>query len=516
WRQGSTCQYDGPETVPQKDQSINGFFSSLGVAPGDIPRERPMYRQLVGLVERGLSSGVLRQGARLPPERDLARACRVSRTTVVTAYRELEAKGLVRGYVGRGTFVSAVLEPEAAPFAWRGKVSTSALQMSDSTVRHLVRVAWDPAVVSFAAGQPALDRFPTGDFCAAVDRVLTRDAAVAWHNGPTEGLASCRDAIASRFGGAGDQILVVSGAQQGLDLLARCLLDPGDTAIVDRPTYLGAMHSFRGAGARLVGWDIRRADIDELEELMLRYRPKLVYLNPTFQNPTGQTLSIRARRDVLGLAERYRVPVVEDETSRELHLDEPPPASLFSLDERRTVVIHLNTFSKTLAPGLRVGWIAAARPIIEQLSLLKQRVDLHAQNLAQLVITEFLAAGTFDRHLVTLRDEHRRRRDAMVQTLRRHTSASQVRFATPTGGLYFWCHLSGQARARVVQELAEREGLAVMPGDPFYPDGGGTQELRVCFTTQTPDRIAAAGPTLGRAIADAYRRPEAAPRIPMS
>ncbi len=147
---------------------------------------------------------------------------------------------------------------------------------------------------------------------------------------------------------------------------------------------------------------------------------------------------------------------------------------------------------------------------------MKQRVDLHAQNLAQLVIAEFLDAGTFDRHLVTLREAHRKRRDAMVQTLRRHTTAGHVRFATPTGGLYLWCHLGGQARARVVQELAEREGLAVMPGDPFYPDGGGTQELRVCFTTQTPDRIAAAGPVLGRVIADAYRRPEAAPRIPMS
>src|SRR5262249_37917116 len=157
-------------------------------------------------------------------------------------------------------------------------------------------------------------------------------------------------------------------------------------------------------------------------------RPKLLYLNPTFQNPTGQTISGRLRREVLGLAERYRVPIVEDETSRELYLDEPPPPSLFSMDERSGVVIHLNTFSKTLAPGLRVGWIAAARPIVEQLSLLKQRVDLHAQNLAQLVIADFLNSGTFDRHLGKLREEHRRRRDAMVQALRKHAS-NLARFA---------------------------------------------------------------------------------------
>jgi DNA-binding transcriptional MocR family regulator len=502
--------------MPQKNQSVNGFFTALGVAPSDVPRERPMYRHLVSLVERGLTRGVLRQGTRLPPERDLARACKVSRTTVVTAYRELEAKGLVRGYVGRGTFVSAAPEPEAAPFAWRGKVSTAALQMTDATVRHLVRVAWDPAIVSFAAGQPALDRFPVDAFRAAVDRVIHRDHLKVWHNGPTEGLMVCREAIADRFGGTGEQVLVVGGAQQGLDLVARCLIDPGDTVILDRPTYLGAMHSFRGAGARLVGWDVRRADIDELEELLLRYRPKLIYINPTFQNPTGQTLSSRLRREVLALAERYRTPIVEDETSRELHLDEPAPPSLFSLDERRGVVIHLNTFSKTLAPGLRVGWVSAARPIVEQLALLKQRVDLHAQNLAQLVVADFLESGTFDKHLTGLREEHRRRRDAMVQVLRKHTTPAQLRFATPGGGLYLWCQLAGQARARVVVEAAEKEGIALMPGDPFYPDPGGAQELRICFTAQSPAKIAAAGPALGRAIAEAHRRIEAAPRVPMS
>jgi DNA-binding transcriptional MocR family regulator len=250
--------------------------------------------------------------------------------------------------------------------------------------------------------------------------------------------------------------------------------------------------------------------VDELEELLLRYRPKLIYLNPSFQNPTGLTLPIRTRRELLSLAERYRVPIVEDETSRELHLDEPAPPSLFSIDERRTVVIHLNTFSKTLAPGLRVGWVAAARPIIEQLSLLKQRVDLHAQNLAQLIVADFLDSGMFDRHLAKLRDEHRRRRDAMVQSLRKHASASQLQFATPTGGLYLWCRLGGQARARAVQELAEAERIAIMPGEPFYPDGGGAQELRICFTTQTPEKIAAVGAAIGRAIAGAHARQQVA------
>ena len=417
----------------KKSQSISGLFRALGVAAAGVPRTRPMYRTLVDLIERALSRGDLPPGMQLPPERDLARALRVSRTTVVSAYRELEARGLVRGYVGRGTFVSARPDPGSAPFAWRGKVAAAALQSDDSTVKDLMRVAADPTLTSYAAGQPALDRFPTDVFRAAVETVLRRDALAVCRNGPTEGHPRLRAAIGARFGASPDDVLVISGAQQGLDLLARCLIDPGDTVIIDRPGYLGAIHSFRSAGAHLVGWDIRRADVDELEEALLRYHPKLIYLNPTYQNPTGITLSLRVRRDVLDLAERYRVPIIEDDTYRELSLQTPPPASLYELDEMRTVVIHLNTFSKTLMPGLRLGWISAVRPIVEQLALIKQRVDLHTQNLSQLIIADLLETGAFDRHVAGLRGEHRRRRDAMVQALREHVGPGQLRFTVPEG-----------------------------------------------------------------------------------
>ena len=193
-------------------------------------------------------------GVRLPPERDLATSLRVSRATVVSAYRELEARGLVRGYVGRGTYVSAKLEADSAPFAWRGKMASSALLSTDTTVRDLMRAAADPGIMSLAAGVPALDCFPTAAFQVAMDRVLTRDAQAAWRHGPTEGLPRFRAALAARFGGDPEHILVLAGAQQGLDLLARCLIDPGDAVVMDRPGYLGAIQTFRSAGARLVGW----------------------------------------------------------------------------------------------------------------------------------------------------------------------------------------------------------------------------------------------------------------------
>jgi DNA-binding transcriptional MocR family regulator len=495
-------------TAPQQNQSVIGLFRALKVDPAAVPRSRPFYRRLVELIDRGVTRHELPAGFRLPPERDLARTLRVSRATVVAAYRELEARGLVRAYVGRGTFICARPDPGSAPFSWRGKVSAAALQSDDATVRDLVAHAADPGLTSFAAGTPALECFPTDALRRAIDAILSRDALIALKLGPTEGQPRFRATLAERFGGAPENILVIAGAQQGLDLLARCLVDPGDTVIIDRPGYLGAISSFRSAGARLAGWDLQRADLDELEELMLRYRPKLLYLNPTHQNPTGITLPIRARRELIELAERYRVPIIEDDTYRELTLSAPPPPSLYELDELNTVVIHLNSFAKMLAPGLRLGWISAVPAIVEQLALIKQRVDPHTQNLAQLAVSELIETGAFDRHIGQLRGEHRRRRDAMVKALRQHVAPDKLRFGVPEGGLYLWCRLAPQTRARDVQREAFRDRVVFVPGEAFYVDRGGAHELRICYTAQPAERAVLAAQALARAIAAVERQTE--------
>ena len=496
----------------QADQSVNGLFRALGVDAKSLPRTRPLYRRIVTLLEGGIASGAVAAGRQLPPERDLAAALNISRATVVSAYRELEARGLVRGYVGRGTFVSATPDAASAPFAWRGKIAASALQANETTVRDLVRAAADPNLISVAAGVPALDCFPTEAFQRAMNHVLATQADVAWRHGPTEGLQPFREALAHRFGGEPEHILVLAGAQQGLDLLARCLIDRGDAVIIDRPGYLGAIQTFRNAGARLVGWDITRADTDELEELLLRYRPKLIYTNPTHHNPTGTSLAMRTRRELLELAARYRVPIVEDDTYRDLALTgPPPPPSLFALDESHAVVIRLNSFAKMLAPGLRLGWISAVRPIVEQLALIKQQVDPHTQNLSQMVICELVEQGVFDQHLATLKSEHRRRRDAMVQALRQHVPAGQLRFSVPDGGMYLWCELPPGIRARAVQDHARRESVMILTGDPFYVDQGGDHQIRICYTSQPARRAAQIARTLARSLAAAARDGRDAP-----
>ena len=246
---------------------------------------------------------------------------------------------------------------------------------------------------------------------------------------------------------------------------------------------------------------------------MLRYRPKLMYLTPTHQNPTGITLPIRARRELIELAERYRVPIIEDDTYRELSLSTPPPPSLYQLDELNSVVIHLNSFAKMLAPGLRLGWISAVPAIVEQLALIKQRVDPHTQNLSQLAVGELIETGAFDRHLGQLRGEHRRRRDAMVRALRQHVPEDRLRFAVPEGGLYLWCRLPSSVRAKEVQRESFRDRVVFLPGEAFYVDRGGTHELRVCYTAQPPERAVHAARALARSIAAVERRGESEPAL---
>ena len=462
---------------------------------------RPLYGHLVNLFEAAIARGELPSGSRLPPERELAQRLRISRTTVVSAYRELESRGLLRGYVGRGTFVCAAPEPTGTPFAWRGKIASAALRSSDSTLRDAIRHSSDARVLSLAAGEPAIDCFPTAAFQQAIDHVLRRDAHAVWSHGPAEGQPALRDAIAERFRVSAESVLVLAGAQQGLDLLARCLVDPGDAVIIDRPGYLGAIQSFRAAGAKLIGWDVARAEIDELEDLLVRYRPKLIYTNPTFHNPTGATLPIRARREVLSLAQRYRVPIVEDATYRDLYFNEPPPPSLRELDDHN-LVIYLNTFSKVMAPGLRLGWISAAPSIVEQIAIIKQRLDPHTPNLVQMAVARMMRLGTFDAHLRMLRTEHAKRCTQMIATIQRHMPPGSIRFARPAGGLYLWCRLGAGLSATALHERALASGVTFVPGTAFYPDPAGDSELRLCFTSVLPSTIDESIKRLARCVGE--------------
>jgi DNA-binding transcriptional MocR family regulator len=355
-------------------------------------------------------------------------------------------------------------------------------------MRDAMKYAADSRMLSLAAGVPAIDCFPAAAFQGAVEATIAREGAAVWTHGPTEGQPALREAIAERFRVPAENVLVLAGAQQGLDLLARCLVDPGDAIIIDRPGYLGAIQSFQAAGAKLIGWDVLRGDVDELEDALLRYRPKLIYTNPTFQNPTGITMPIRTRREVLALAERYRVPIVEDGTYRELWFGEAPPPSLHELDTQN-LVIHLSSFSKVLAPGLRLGWLSATPPIVEQIALIKQRLDPHTQNLVQFALARMIRDGSFDTHVKKLRAEHARRCARMLGAMQTHLPAGTLRVVKPQGGLYLWCRVPPGVSTRALLDAAVANGVAFVPGHAFYSDPAGDNELRLCFSSVEPGAI---------------------------
>ena len=448
----------------------------------------PMYLQLCAGLVTAIENGTLAAGMRLPAERDYAETLGVSRTTVASAYRELVDRGLLRPHVGRGTFVCAVPEAEQAPFAWRGKISTRVQRVANPALRHLITRGNDPRLISFAAGFPAIDLFPTKEFRRLTDHVLARSASAIARLAPTEGQPGLRAAIAAHFKVRLEQVMIVSGATEGLSLIADCLIDKGDAVIMDRPGYVGAIQIFRAAGADLHGWDIRNADPGELEDLIIRYRPKFIQINPTFQNPTGHTLPERDRRSLLGLAARYRVPVIENDSYRDGYFEREPPKSLYQLDGGR-LVLYLSTFSKVLGPGLRLGWIIANEYMIDQLALVKERTNLFTQSLGQLVMTEFIRSGAYDRHAELVRKEHGRRCDAFFESMHRHLR-SQISLAPkPSGGIYAWGRLPGGYKSADLLDRAINAGVAFGTGEIFYPDESGSEQLRFCFANLLPEQI---------------------------
>src|SRR6185503_2873569 len=238
----------------------------------------------------------------------------------------------------------------------------------------------------------------------------------------------------------------------------------GDAVIIDRPGYVGAIQNFRAAGAKLIGWDVMRSDLGELEDLILRYRPKLICINPTFQNPTGRTLSLTERQELLALAARYRVPIIEDDPYRDTTLAGPPPPALFQLDTSNTV-ISLGTFSKTLAPGLRLGWLLASEYIVDQLASIKGRQILFSGGLEQLALAELIENGTYDSHLLALRAEHMERWNVMKRALEQYLPARSLAFSFPLGGLHFWCRLQTGVASPQLFRLALSKGVALVSGE---------------------------------------------------
>ena len=473
----------------------------------------PVYLQIRGGIRDLILSGRLPDGFRLPPERRLAVALGVNRTTVLSAYRELKADGLVEAHVGRGTevvsqrTVKSEVEPPG-PLPWRQLARDGSVREPDPLVRDVLALTERHDVISLQAGLPAAELLPLDDLRRVQEEILVRKGPEALLHSPTEGVTAFREALCRHMVPRGiravpEEVLVTSGSQQGLDLVARTLLSPGDVVVVEEPSYFGALEAFRSARVRFLGvpTDAEGMRTDVLEALLARQRPRLVYTLPTFQNPSGSVLSLARRRHLLELAWRHQVPILEDDTYSDLRYEGTALPSLKALDPHGHVV-HLSSFSKVLFPGLRLGWIAAPRPLVRQLALVKQTVDLHSGTLGQWIVEGFLSSGLLARHLARTRAAYRRRRDVLLEALEAE-AVPGLTWNRPEGGFYVWCRLPEEVRPAALLARAAEERVAYLPGGASYVEEPPESSIRLNFSFAPEDDLREGARRLGRALRSA-------------
>ncbi|HEV7664919.1 MAG TPA: PLP-dependent aminotransferase family protein [Chloroflexota bacterium] len=398
------------------------------------------------------------------------------------------------------------------PVSWQNLYAERADGMRASDIREILKVTAQPDIISLAGGLPAPELFPIDEYRRAFEWILESDGAQALQYGPSEGFRPLRTLLAERMAGFGmtctaDDILITNGSQQALDLLGKIFLDPGDAVMVEKPTYLGALQAFNQYQARytVVSMDDDGMRIDEVERLLAAQhhqtsgpRIKFIYALPNFQNPTGRSLSLERRTQLVQIASHFGVPIVEDDPYGELRYEGDPLPTLKSLDTDGSV-IYLGTFSKILAPGFRLGWILATPAAMEPLLHGKQPSDLHTGMAQQMATYEVAKDGFVDRHVERIKDFYRERRDVMLRAIEEHFPAD-ARYTRPAGGLFVWAELPASIDTRELLIEAIRDKVAFVPGQGFHADGTGTNTMRLNFSNVPPEQLREGVRRLGQAI----------------
>ncbi len=397
---------------------------------------------------------------------------------------------------------------------WDYRFAQRTQRMTASVIRELLKLTEQPDVISFAGGMPAPEIFPLAEVEEATRQVLRDAGAQALQYGATEGYRPLREMIArhtARFGlhTSPESVLITSGSQQALDLLGKVFINPGDRILVEEPTYLGALQAWNAYGAEYVTVPVDEGGmVTSALEAALRTGPKFIYVLPNFQNPTGVTLHLERRRQLVQLADRYGVPIVEDDPYGQLRFSGEHLPPIVTLDGRgrghdepryRGNVIYLSTFSKILAPGLRLAWVIAPPEVIRRLVQAKQGADLHTATFTQMVAYQVAQGGFMDRHVRHIRRVYKERRDVMLAAMDACFPPG-VRWTHPNGGLFLWVTLPAGLDAAEVLKAALELKVAFVPGASFFACGGGANTLRLNFSNATPEKIQEGIVRLGRVL----------------
>ena len=392
---------------------------------------------------------------------------------------------------------------------WR--LAARAEAMNPSAIREILKITERPGILNFAGGLPAPETFPVEAMRAACDAVLGGAAArPSLQYAASEGLPELRQWVADELGRQGarvspEQVLITTGSQQGLDLVAKVLIDEGAPLLVETPTYLGALQAFAPMQPRV---DSVASDDEGVQSEALRAQlaaapvpPRFMYLLPNFQNPTGRTMPEARREAVLAVCREFGLPIVEDNPYGELWFGAPPPAPL--LARWPEGVIYLGSFSKILAPGLRLGYVVAPPALYPKLLQAKQAADLHTPGFNQRVVAEVLKDGFLERHVPTIRARYKAQRDAMLDALARELGSTGAEWTQPAGGMFVWVRLPEGLEAQALLPQAVEAGMAFVPGAPFYAHAPDPRTLRLSFVTSTAEQIEQGMAALGRVVRDA-------------
>jgi DNA-binding transcriptional MocR family regulator len=461
---------------------------------------RPLYVQVIEQIKDLIRSGALPVGSRLPPIRELAAQTGLTRLTIHNAYAELQADGWINSFVGRGSFVA---QRKGAPAIAAALRPPPPLHTGD--MAEIMRLAQQPGILSFAQAAAAPSTFPLREFERMLHEVLADAGSALFDYGMTQGDPVLRDQLARYLLDRAvqvppDHLLVTAGAQQGIDLALRALLEPGDTVLVEQPTYLGMVERMQVQGVRLVGvpLDDEGIDADALQHAIALHQPKLLYTIATFHNPTGISMSSQRQAAVLDIAQQHRLLILEDDVYGPLSYDGAAPLPLKTRDQSG-LVLYLTSFSKILMPGLRIGLLAAAPSLLDPLIAAKRLTDLHGPQVLQHALARYLAQGRFAAHLRTVVALYRERRDCMAASLRRWFPA-EARWTVPQGGLCFWVTLPPGLRSNDVYIAAIERGVAFAPGHVFCPEQQPQQHLRLSFAAHEPETIERGVSILGEVL----------------
>lgn len=387
-----------------------------------------------------------------------------------------------------------------SPIEW--KFSDRAEQLQSSAIREILKVTMRPEVISFAGGLPSPETFPVERMRAAFDKVLIQQGKSALQYGPTDGYAPLREFLADSLSTSDstilpDQIMMVSGSQQGLDLLGKVLVDEGSKVLVETPSYLGALQAFSVYRPEFESVDTDDHGLVPASVAAKGAGARLMYALPNFQNPTGRTLSVERRYELVETCARMGIPLVEDNPYGDLCYSGEPLPKMLNMNPGG--VIYMGSFSKVLTPGIRLGYVVGPTPLIRKLEQAKQAADLHTAQLTQMVVYEVIKDGFLNEHIPTIRTLYAKQCNAMLEAMSKHFPEG-VRWTKPEGGMFIWVTLPEHMDSKQLLDEAIQQNVAFVPGGPFYANNPEKNTLRLSFVTVSPERINEGIEKLGKLI----------------